>query len=68
MSLAEYKLYKDTGVTPWYKAKTVREFWETNPTYAQENLRSCQVQITYLTGLFLGVIIGGLFVSLMVVI
>lgn len=40
MTVREYKLYKDTGVMPWYKAGIIKRFWKTNPTYEQVDIWS----------------------------
>jgi hypothetical protein len=40
MTVQEYKLYKETGVIPWYKAGIIKRFWKTNPTYEQVDIWS----------------------------
>lgn len=35
MGMKTYKLYQETGYVPWFKASTLKRFYETKPTYEQ---------------------------------
>lgn len=58
MTVKEYKEYKETGVVPWFKAEIVKRFWETNPTFEQENIRSELAVTCALLGVLIGILFG----------
>jgi hypothetical protein len=67
MTVQEYKLYKETGVIPWYKAGIIKRFWKTNPTYEQIDIITELVYSWALIAIvYLGIgIVGGFGLFLM---
>ena len=62
MTVKEYKLYKETGVVPWYKASAVKRLYYLNPSFdimdAVDEINNSILLAGFAIGFILGVALG----------